>query len=324
MKILYLGQSSILHPWYDDCVSALEGRHRICLYDPAQSMAQQFEEIDVVVDHGGSVGTREMMNAAAQNGVRLWQVLGTGLDHVDVAYILSKGLMLCNTPGLFSDIALAEHALFLMLMFAKNFQATQQTLKRGAICDPINQELAGQTLGLIGFGASARALARRAHGMEMRVRAIDAVALPQTLREEYQLEALGGREDLPELLGASDFVSLHTPLNPSTRHLIGREELAIMKPNAILLNVARGEIVDEEALLAALNAGRLGGAGLDVFSCEPIDPAHPLLQLDNVIATPHMAGVTNGTSRRRGEAVAENVERISQDKPPHHIISETP
>jgi phosphoglycerate dehydrogenase-like enzyme len=211
-----------------------------------------------------------------------------------------------------------------MLACAKYVHIADQNIRSRVLCLPLTEELEGQTLGLVGLGASGRELAKRARPLGMRVLAVDAVVPADEVLEELHVEFLGGPERLYDLLAASDFVSLHVPLLASTHHLIDAGALARMKPTATLINVARGEIVDEIALLQALRSRRIRAAGLDVFASEPIDPEHPFLHLDNVIATPHIAGGTAGTSRRRGQALAENVARIAQGLPPLRVITEVP
>ena len=213
-------------------------------------------------------------------------------------------------------MALAEHALFLMLLFAKNFSESQSNIQAKILCYPLNEELEGKTLGLLGLGASGRALAKRAAVMGMRILATDMVEIPADVIKECQLDFFGTADQMSLVLREADYFSIHVPLTSKTRHMIGREQLKQMKPTAVVINIARGGVVDEEALLEVLRVGGLKGAGLDVFSKEPIDPQHPLLQLKNVIATPHIAGVTYSTSRRRGEAVAENIDRISRGLAP--------
>ena len=315
MKVLFLGTSNLLQPWYGDVLTVAAGRWPIPLFDRSKPVAPQFEGLDVVIDQGGNHGTHELIDAACEVGVKLWQVLGTGLDHTDVAYILKKGIPLANTPGQFSSIALAEHALFLMLLFAKKFFDSQSSVRNKLLCEPMNEELHGKTLGLLGFGASGRELAKRAKAIGMRIMAIDAVRVPESVQEGYGLAFCGAPGELPRLLAESDYVSVHMPLTTATRHMLDGAALSAMKPSAVIINVARGEIVDEAALAEALQAGRIRGAGLDVFPKEPVDPNHPLLRLPNVVATPHVAGVTFGTSYRRAEAVIANVERVAQSLP---------
>jgi D-3-phosphoglycerate dehydrogenase len=321
MKVLFLPIPSLLHPWYDDVVRALDGRHPVNLYDPERAIGDQLQDVGVVIDHGGSVGTREMLDAACLAGLRLWQVLGTGLDHVDVRAFLERGMPLANTPGPFSAVALAEHALFMMLYFAKNFPQGQQSIRSGLLCEPINEELSEKTLGLIGLGASGRELATRAAAMGMRILAVDVANVPTSVLEACHVSFLGKLEDLGYLLTESDYVSLHVPLTAGTRHLINACALERMKPSAVLINVARGEIADEDALLQALRDRTIRGAGLDTFAHEPLRADHPFFDLDNVLVTPHVAGVTTGTSWRRAQAAAENVCRVAEGREPLYLIT---
>ena len=134
----------------------------------------------MVVEVGGAVSTPELRDLGAEADLLLWQILGTGLDDVDVEGFLRRGIRLANTPGQYSAVALAEHALFLMLLFAKRFQASQTSIEKQLLCVPFTEELAGRTLGLIGFGASAKELAKRATAFEMRILACDVIQCPQT------------------------------------------------------------------------------------------------------------------------------------------------
>ena len=315
MKVIYIAYPGNEEPWYTDFRTALGDSFHHSVLDREAPLAPQFEGVRVVVDQGGHA-TRPMIDAGAEAGVVLWQAVTTGLDHTDVDYILSKGIRLAHTPGPFSAVALAEHALFLMLFVAKKFRGAERNLEAGVMYQPLNEELAGRTLGLVGLGASGRELARRASAFDMRVLALDVCSVPAAELDAVGVERFGGPEMLDDLLRDSDYVSLHVPLTAATRHLINAEKLALMKPTAVLINVARGEIVDEAALTDALLSGRLGGAGIDVFSREPPDTSGALFKLDNVITTPHVAGTTFGTSRRRGEASVENIVRIDAGMSP--------
>ena len=317
MKVLYLRAPSGLDRAYPDFVKAISGRYPIEVYEPDRPLAEQFKGVSVVVDPGGAVGTRALIDAALSADVKLWQVTTNGTDHVDVAYFLEQGLPLANSPGPLSAVPLAEHVLMLILCFAKNFNHNRVSGWQRTI----NEELAGKTLGLIGFGASARELARRAWPLGMRIMAIDVVDFPQTELDEFHVEFLGGPSQLDRVLAEADYLSLHVHLNATTRHMIDRRAFELMKPTAVLLNVARGELIDEAALLEALQQGQIKGAGLDVFAQEPMEPGHPLMQLNNVILTPHSSGYTPDTPRRRMEAAAENVARIAQGLPPIHLVT---
>jgi phosphoglycerate dehydrogenase-like enzyme len=320
MRVLFLGQPRNLEPWFDDVRDAIGPGHEVTLFDPHSALAPQLHNVAVVIDQGGGVGTRAVVDAAAQSGVKLWQVLGTGMDHVDVQYIVDRGLALANTPGPFSSVALAEHALFLMLYFAKNFPASQDNLRAGVFYGLMNEELEGRALGVIGLGASAQELARRASAFGMRVLGLDVEPPPAAVLRTLGVQCLGGPEALHALIRSSDYVSVHVPLTSATRHMLDARAFDQMQPHAVLINVARGAIVDETALAEALRSRKLRGAGIDVFTTEPLPSNSPLLQLDNVVLTPHVAGVTTGTSQRRAGAVAENVRRIAAGLPPVYSV----
>jgi phosphoglycerate dehydrogenase-like enzyme len=318
-RVLFIPQQGYQEPWLSDLHRALGPIAELDTLDPGAALDGRFDGVDVVVDQGGH-GTKEMIDAAASAGVQLWQVLGTGLDHTEVGRIVASGMRLANTPGQFSATALAEHALLLMLSLVRRLRAAERNARAGDFYAPMVDELGGKVLGLVGLGASGRELARRARALDMTVIAVESEPVDQAVAESFGVEWCGGAEELPRLLGEADIVSLHVPLTSTTRHLIDRERLAMMKPSATIINVARGEIIDEEALVEALCSGRLNGAGLDVFAREPLDPANPLLHLDNVVATPHIAGMTFDTSRRRTEACAENVRRVSDGRPLLHLV----
>ena len=317
MKVLYLRAPSGLDSAYPDFVEAIEGRFPFEVYDPDRPPAEQFEGVGVVVDPGGAVGTRALIVAALAADVKLWQVTTNGTDHVDVAYFLEQGLPLANSPGRLSAVPLAEHVVMLILCFAKNLDHNRAAGWQRRM----GEELAGKRLGLIGFGASAREVARRAWPLGMRILAIDVVDFPQAELDEFHVEFLGGPDQLDSVLAQADYLSLHVHLNATTRHMIDGRALALMKPTAVLLNVARGELIDEAALVEALQQGWIKGAGLDVFEQEPLPADHPLLQQEDVILTPHSSGYTPDTPRRRMEAAVANVERIAKGQPPGDLVT---
>ena len=161
--------------------------------------------------------------------------------------------------GPFSSTALAEHALFLMLCLTKNFSASQKSIRAKALCQPVNRELTGKTLGLIGFGASGRELAKRAWAMGMHIMAVDKQDFSSTILTEFHLDFLDGPSRLSDVLKQADYVSLHVPLTSETRYMIDGSALEIMKRTAFLINVARGELIDESDLITALRNGRIAG-----------------------------------------------------------------
>ena len=321
LRVLFLpvpNNPSLFKPWAEDVIAAIGDRHDLRIFDHHRPLAPQFEGVQVVIDHGGSVGTSAML--AAATSAQLWQVLGTGLDHFDLDYWRAKKMPVANCPGPFSATALGECAMMFMLMLARQYPVAQARLQAGHYYEPLGMELDGLKLGLVGFGASAQALARRARPFGLKLSAIDARDIGPDEAREYDLQFAGKPADLDQVIADSDVLSLHLPLTPETRGLIDARRLARMKPSAFLINVARGALVDEAALVQALQAGRLGGAGLDVFGQEPPDPNSPLFHLPNVIATPHIAGMTDGTSRRRARCAADNVDRIAAGLEPLYRV----
>ena len=216
---------------------------------------------------------------------------GVGFDTVDVAAIKDLGRVLTITPGC-NEPTVADHAVGLMLSVGKRFHESHRRMQAGEKAVVVGTELHGKTVGLIGFGRIARLVARRLQGFDVRLLAFDPVP-----DERLAKEAGAEYASLEEVLRQSDVVSLHAPLSDGTRHLLDTRTIGMMKPGAILVNTARGELVDDAALLAALKAGKLGGAGLDVLGSEK-DPSleritRELLALPNVVCTQH----TGGSSR---------------------------
>ena len=261
------------------------------------------------------------MADAAAGVVRLWQILGTGFDHFDLDYWRSKNLPVANCPGIFSAVALAECAMMFILMLARQYPVTQTNLEEGELYRPVGMELDGLSLGIVGFGASGIELARRAAPFGLKMSAIDIRDVGADEVDEFGLEFVGKPEDLDSVIATCDFLSLHLHLNDETRHIIGTRRLGLMKSTAFLINVARGALVDEAALVEALTEGVIAGAGLDVFGQEPPDLNSVIFSLPNVIATPHISGGTDGTSRKRAGAAAENVDRIAAGLEPLYLIS---
>jgi len=324
LKVLFLLHPidpTMFKPWGEDVLTSLNGRHDVHLIPHGQPLTPEQRDADVVIEHGGHSDdyTRGLADQLAGR-VRLWQVLGTGLDKFDLSYWRSKNIPVANTPGQFSAVALAEHAMMLILMLARQFPVSQGNLKSGKFYQPMAVELEHLKLAMIGFGASARELARRARAFGMRLSAIDIRDIGQGEIDEMGLEFVGGTDAIDQVVSDADVVSLHLHLTQETHHIIDKRRLGLMKPTALLINVARGALVDEAALQESLINGRLGGAGLDVFSDEPPDLSAPIYGLPNVIATPHCSGTTFGTSRRRGQCAADNVHRLSDGLDPLYRV----
>ena len=323
LKVLYL-------PAYDPSFSSIPddairlafdraGRHELIFFDHSAELEPQFEDIDVVIDLGGSVGTRRMLHAATS--VRLWQVLGYGLDHFELDYWGSQGMVTAHCPGPNSAVALAEFAMMQILMLARRYPEARAMAEAQRWSTPFGMELEDRVLGLVGFGASARALATRALAFGMRIMAIEKQPVSSEDIELFRLESVAGPERLDEMLPHLDFVSMHLPLNDETHHMLDQRRLRLLPPSAYVINVARGALIDEAAMSDALVNGRLAGAGLDVFGEEPFPLTSPLYGLSNVIITPHISGGTDGTYRRRAALAVENCDRISRGQGPHFRVA---
>ena len=318
LNVLYLPMPNMDPIWQEEVVNAVSPGHDLAIYDGDKPLTEQFAGVDAVLDMGGSVGTREMYDAARD--ARLWQIIGTGLDHIDIAYMKTRGFAIAHCPGQFSSVALAECAMMYILMLTRRFHETQADFKARVLYKPMGTKLEGKVLGIIGFGSSGQELARRARPFGMRIRAVDVRPIEPSILAELQPEFIGSPSDIDDVTRESDFLSLHLHLTPETRHIIDARRIALMKPSACIINVARGALVDEAAMHEALLNGRIGGAGLDVFAQEPGDPTLPVYSLPNVVVTPHISGGTDGTARKRAAAAAENVDRIAQGLEPLYRV----
>jgi phosphoglycerate dehydrogenase-like enzyme len=275
---------------------ALQGSGlRLRFVDPTRPLDQQVAEVSGLVPSVARVNA-SVINAAP----RLTAIVqfGAGLDNVDRDAAAARGIAVRNVPGANTQ-AVAELALFLMLGLARRQPLHRHSFANRVVGDPPGAELLGKTLGIIGLGASGRALAKMARGIGM-----DVVAIRRTPGPDPDASWVGGIADLPALLARADYVSLHVPTSAETRSLIDARALAAMKPTAFLINVGRGDLVDRAALVDALSKKTIAGAGLDVYWNEPPDPADPLLAMDNVVATPHVGGVTAEAMGRIATRVA--------------------
>jgi len=318
LKVLFLPLESVDSIWREEVVKAVSLHHDLAIYDDSTPLATQFAGVEAVLDVGGSVGTRPMYDAAKD--AKLWQILGTGLDHVDIAYMKTRGFAIANCPGQFSSVALAECAMMYILMLARRYQESEANFRARVLYKPTGMELVDKVLGIIGFGASGQELARRARGFGMRIQAVDVRSIEPAVLEELRPEFVGTPADTDRVIRESDFLSLHLHLTPQTRHIIDARRIGLMKPSACLINVARGALVDEPALHDALLNGRIGGAGLDVFTEEPPDPTRPAYQLPNVVVTPHTSGATDGTARKRAAAAVANLDRVARGLEPLYRV----
>jgi len=246
--------------------------------------------------------------------------MATGFDNIDVAAASRRNVLVTRTPGVLSETT-AEFTIALMFAAARRVVEGDRRARAGEwkTWGPevlLGQDLAGATLGIIGMGGIGREVARRALALGMRI-VYHSRARKPALERRYRLEFL----ELDGLLRQSDFVSLHAPLTPETRHIIDARALSLMKPAAILVNTARGPLVDQAALHQALLKGRIGGAALDVTDPEPMPPDDPLLSLHNVIVTPHIASASVATRSRMAMLAAENLVQALSGRLSKHTVN---
>ena len=239
---------------------------------------------------------------------------GVGVDHIDCDAAKARGIAVGNTPGCL-DASTADMTLALMLAAARNVVIGDKFARSAEFThyDPsvlIGYEVTGSTLGIVGLGRIGKQVARRARAFDMRI------VYHNRRRDEAAEQELGvAYRPLDDLLAESDFVTLNCPLTAETTNLIGARELSLMKPTGILINVARGQVVNHDALLAALKSRRIAAAGLDVTSPEPLPRNHPLLELDNLVITPHLGSASNHTRRRMIEMSIENLNANLRGEP---------
>jgi glyoxylate reductase len=293
----------------DAVIAKIESRHRVKVHSQDQPMARE----DILAGIGDKHGLLSMITDTVDQemldrapNLKIVANFGVGFNNIDVAVATRRGIMVTNTPDVLTD-ATADLTMAVLLAVARRVVEADRHTREGrfrfwAPFYFLGHEVSGKTVGLIGMGRIGAAVARRAAGFDMRV--LYHNRKPLTAAQERDLKAR--HTDLKTLLQTSDFVSLHTPLTAETRHIIGPPELALMKSSAFLINTARGPVVDEQALLKALQQGRIAGAGLDVYENEPaLTPG--LDRLDNVVVLPHVGSATVETRQRMAELATENL-----------------
>jgi D-3-phosphoglycerate dehydrogenase / 2-oxoglutarate reductase len=261
--------------------------HRPELSKKPDELKTALRDYDAVIVRSAAKITAEMLESPGK--LRAIARAGVGVDTIDVKAATRQGIVVMNTPG-GNTVSAAEHTIALLMSIARHVAPADATMKNGGWDRNkyVGTEVTGKTLGVIGLGRIGREVAKRAAGLEMRVLAFDPFVTPEKMLEMGYKSAASISEMLPEV----DFLTIHVPLNDETKSLLGAAELALMKKTARVLNVARGGIIDEHALAAALRAGTIGGAGIDVFTKEPTTADNPLLTAPNIVLTPHLGAST--------------------------------
>jgi phosphoglycerate dehydrogenase-like enzyme len=299
------------------CWRRLEGRVPVDFYNDAVSdegrLVERLQPYQVVIP----IRERTRFPGTLLDrlpSLRLLALTGRNSGHVDLAAATRRGILVTETGG--SGAAAVEHTIGLILAVVRRIPQEDRALREGRWQTSVGVDLAGKTLGVVGLGRIGSRIASFGRFLGMRV-----LAWGPTLTAERAAAAGAAYVDLDTLLRESDVVTLHTRLSELTRGLIGAERLALMKPTAYLINTARGPIVDEAALVAALRAGRLAGAALDVFDREPLPPGHPLTTLDNVVLTPHIGYVTREAYEIFFSEVVENILAWLEGKVPARALN---
>lgn len=319
MNIVYVGPTL---PEYTDVIESLlpEGFQFQIVYHESPQLLDFISEADFLITFVWI--TKEMIQAAPK--LKLIQSITAGYDKIDVDAAARAGIPVATTTGA-NAVSVAEHIFAMILALSHQIVYAHNALKEGGwpqleLYKGKCFEISGRTIGLIGFGQIGQAAARIARVFGMEVLYYRRNRLSR--EEESSLEV--SYAPLENLLRQADIVSIQVPRTPQTRDLIGPKELRLMKRSALLINTARGGIVDEEALIDCLAEKRIAGAGLDVFAEEPISPHNPLLHMDNVVLTPHTAGAAWESVRRTLEVSVENILRVASGEKPHNLVSPGP
>ncbi|HUS17531.1 MAG TPA: C-terminal binding protein [Chloroflexia bacterium] len=282
----------------------------------AETLAACAGDADIVWVWGSRIVNNDTLDLLPNLGAIVRT--GSGTDNVPVAAATERGIVVAHTPQAHNE-AVAEHAIALLFAVMRSLVPLDRQVRAGQWRRGRSERqwhLRGQTLGLVGFGHIARAVARKLSGFELTTLVYDPFISAETITAAGFTPAT-----LEEMLSRSDVVSLHCPLTPQTQHLIGERELKLMRPRAILINTARGPVVDEPALLRALTEGWIAAAGLDVLEAEPPDPANPLFALDNVVLTPHTAGQSDEDQHLAFQLSVEAIIALAQGRWPRAYVN---
>jgi len=307
-------------PLPDQSIERVLAACEVTRYDRRGQPSRQ-ELIDAIAAADGLLGSAMLpVDAdvlASASRLRVVSNFGVGFDGVDVAAATRLGILVCNTPGVLSD-AVADLTMGLIVALARRLPEAERFVREGRWLPGqgvrLGSDLRGNGLGVVGLGRIGREVAQRARSFGMHVCFYD------VLRHDEEL-AFCTYQDLDDLLRESDFVSLHVNLTEKTRHLISTRELSLMKPSAYLINTARGQIVDQPALVDALREERIAGAALDVLEQEPPAPDEPLLQLENVIVLPHVGSATVETRRAMLELAIDNLLAALRGETPQCVVN---
>lgn len=285
---------------------------------PEAQQVEAVKEADFIMAFRATLTERILRSARK---ARLVQILSAGYDRINLKLLRELKIPCANNGGA-NSWAVADYAVLAMLALYRRLSSADRAVREGrwsAAIDGMNTfEMAGKVVGVLGFGNIGQKVARRVQAFDATVQYYD--KFPLAPERERELKAK--RVSLEELFRTSDIISCHAPLTNETRHVVNRERLAMMKSTAVIINTSRGPVVDEAAITEALQQKRIAGAGIDVFEKEPVDPANPLLKLENVVVSPHSAGTTWDTWFRRADFAYKNMKRVWDGQPPQAVATD--
>ncbi len=303
--------------------------------DYNKPIRNQISNSDILINGLGQLD-RQIIDFCPK--LRLVQQIGTGVDNVDVSYCTSKSIYVANVPHV-NNISVAEHTIFLMIYLAKNIKDAQKGIKERRVVNVLGTELYNKTMFIIGLGAIGIEVAKRAKAFGMNIIAVtkrpelrnkittnyntskNSSTLQYCVSECLLVDEIKGITDLKDVLGTADVVSIHTPLTSETKNMIGRTEFARMKKSSFLINVSRASVVNKDALYNALTSRTIAGAGFDVFYDEPANPFDKLLNLDNFVYTPHIAGWTLEATNTTTDIILNNINLLLHGRKPLTVIN---
>lgn len=310
---------------FDDAIEVLERHADVEVFEgvdnaiPRELLLTKVRDVDGLLPLLTETIDAEVMDAGGK--LRVISNYAVGFNNIDVDAATERGIYVTNTPGILTDTT-ADCAFALLMAAARRIPEADRHVKAKKWIHAwgprmfIGTDIHGKTLGILGLGRIGSALAKRAKGFDM-----DIIYYDISRREDLEGELGISYKPLDSVISESDFLSLHVPLTEKTHHMIGEEQLARMKRTAFLINTSRGPVVDERALYETLRDGVIAGAGLDVFEEEPVDHDSPLLNLDNIVLTPHIASASVETRTKMAITAATNLVSVLQDKEPPNLVN---
>lgn len=310
---------------FDEAIEILRRHAEVDVYEgiddaiPRDLLLSKVEDVDGLLCLLTDTIDEEVMDVGRR--LRVISNYAVGYNNIDVKAATERGIYVTNTPGILTETT-ADCAFALLMAAARRIPEADRHVKAGRWVHAwgprmfIGSDVNGKTLGIVGLGRIGSAVARRARGFNMRILYHDIYR-----REDLEEELGIIYKDVNEMLSEADFVTLHVPLTEETHHMIGAGELSTMKRTAYLINTSRGPVLDQGALYEAVRDGVIAGAGLDVFEREPIDPESPLLQLENVVSTPHIASASVETRTKMAVVAAENLASVLQGMEPPNLVN---